>query len=126
MEFCYDGALVMPSNFVVVENDEMEYVDGGGSYSVSPIYLSRTACSVFGVAHSLSEWMLPQRIAIEMFAHAVLYYASSALYATIGKLVGTSQLAWIKSHSNPIDLGGDSAARIAAFTAIWLISPSIL
>ena len=29
MDICYDGALVMPSNFVAIESDEMEYVDGG-------------------------------------------------------------------------------------------------
>lgn len=34
MELCYDGALVMPSNFVPVESDEMEYIGGGWSASV--------------------------------------------------------------------------------------------
>ena len=29
MEMCYNGALVMPSNFVSVENNELEYIDGG-------------------------------------------------------------------------------------------------
>jgi hypothetical protein len=29
MELCYDGTLVMPRNFVAVEDDEMEYIDGG-------------------------------------------------------------------------------------------------
>ncbi len=29
MEMCYDGALVMPSNFVAIETEEMEYIDAG-------------------------------------------------------------------------------------------------
>ena len=26
---CYEGTLVMPKNYAVVDNDEMEYIDGG-------------------------------------------------------------------------------------------------
>lgn len=29
MEMCYDGTLVMPSRYVVMDNDEMTYVEGG-------------------------------------------------------------------------------------------------
>ncbi|MCQ2464654.1 MAG: hypothetical protein MJ095_03620 [Oscillospiraceae bacterium] len=29
MEMCYDGALVMPNNYAVVNEEEMTYVDGG-------------------------------------------------------------------------------------------------
>lgn len=29
MEMCYDGALVMPSSYAVMDQDEMTYVDGG-------------------------------------------------------------------------------------------------
>ena len=31
MEMCYDGALVMPSNYAVMDSDEMTYVNGGWS-----------------------------------------------------------------------------------------------
>lgn len=30
MEMCYDGALVMPSNYAVMDEEEMTYVEGGG------------------------------------------------------------------------------------------------
>lgn len=30
MEMCYDGALVMPSNYAVMDEEEMMYVEGGG------------------------------------------------------------------------------------------------
>ncbi len=29
MEMCYEGTLVMPSNYVVMDSEEMSYVDGG-------------------------------------------------------------------------------------------------
>lgn len=34
MEMCYDGALVMPSNYAVVSEEEMTYLEGGGSATV--------------------------------------------------------------------------------------------
>ena len=34
MEMCYGGALVMPSNYAVMSEDEMTYVDGGLKASV--------------------------------------------------------------------------------------------
>lgn len=34
MDMCYDGALVMPSNYAVMSNDEMTYVEGGGAFSL--------------------------------------------------------------------------------------------
>ena len=31
MEMCYDGALVMPSSYAVMDSDEMTYVEGGSA-----------------------------------------------------------------------------------------------
>lgn len=33
MEMCYDGALVMPSSYALMDEEEMTYVEGGLSYS---------------------------------------------------------------------------------------------
>ena len=35
MEMCYDGALVMPSSYAVMNEEEMSYVEGGFSVSKS-------------------------------------------------------------------------------------------
>ena len=35
MEMTYDGVLVMPNNYVVVNEEEMTYVDGGGTLTVT-------------------------------------------------------------------------------------------
>lgn len=34
MEMCYDGALVMPGSYAVMSEDEMTYVEGGGSATI--------------------------------------------------------------------------------------------
>ena len=34
MEMCHDGALVMPSSYVVMDDEEMMYVEGGISFTV--------------------------------------------------------------------------------------------
>lgn len=31
MDMCYDGTLVMPSSYAMMEEDEMSYVEGGGA-----------------------------------------------------------------------------------------------
>ena len=33
MELCYEGALVMPSSYAVMDEQEMTYVEGGGEYN---------------------------------------------------------------------------------------------
>ena len=35
MEMCYDGTLVMPSSYAVMDEEEMTYVEGGASKFVS-------------------------------------------------------------------------------------------
>lgn len=45
MEMCYNGALVMPSNYAIVNDNEMEYVDGGFYISYNTIRaVVLTAC----------------------------------------------------------------------------------
>lgn len=34
MELCYEGALVMPSSYMVMDEDEMSYLEGGGTVRV--------------------------------------------------------------------------------------------
>jgi hypothetical protein len=46
MEMCYNEALVMPCNYVVMDNEEMEYVDGGAIDIIS----NRLAGAIFNTA----------------------------------------------------------------------------
>ena len=41
MGMCYDGTLVMPSSYAVMNEEEMTYVEGGGKVTVN-IYFSKS------------------------------------------------------------------------------------
>lgn len=50
MEMCYDGALVMPSSYAVMDEEEMMYLEGGGTVKViASASTVRTLCRA-GVA----------------------------------------------------------------------------
>lgn len=67
MEMCYDGTLVMPSNFVVVSDEEMTYVEGGST------------AVVYGTASNIRT-RLSSLIALSL--------AGTADGAAIGALIG--------------------------------------
>ena len=46
MEMCYDGALVMPSSYAVMSEEEMTYVEGGFAISKSVFKYTVTAVVV--------------------------------------------------------------------------------
>ncbi|MCD8151161.1 MAG: hypothetical protein LUE92_16730 [Clostridiales bacterium] len=50
MEMCYDGALVMPSSYVLMSEEEMTYLEGGKYYGVN---FSASKCSK--IASNLSK-----------------------------------------------------------------------
>ena len=96
MELCHEDVLVLPSNCVTLNDEEMSYLSGGAwSYTYSkndiavPIqkrYLSRGVCLGFAsylvIKHG--KWgfcngMNDVRIAAELFSHAVGNYFADAL-----------------------------------------------
>lgn len=131
MEMCYDGALVMPSNYAVMDEREMEYLEGGVSLPMTRSYLDKNTCKSVGAKYSASTGLSQMRIAKEVYAHAVMYYASSVtmlLYYTLvavcmrqSTFLVMSCLGWIRSHANPVDIGGDSAFRVGVYEVIWNI-----
>ena len=34
MDMCYDGALVLPSSYAIMDEEEMCYIEGGGTVKV--------------------------------------------------------------------------------------------
>ena len=51
MDMCYDGTLVMPSSYAVMEEDEMCYVEGGGWST----YKGMEALSAITMSRSISN-----------------------------------------------------------------------
>ena len=65
MEMCYDGALVMPSSYALMSEDEMTYVEGGFHISQTTV---QTICSIatLGVAAAtyVKQFGMPRAITL--------------------------------------------------------------
>lgn len=63
MEMCYDGALVMPSSYAVMSEDEMTYVDGGGSVNTDVLaWVIDVSCGLAGIYASACGELLGRGI----------------------------------------------------------------
>lgn len=104
MEMCYNGAMVMPSNYAVVSNDEMEYVDGGFYISYNSIKSVVLACCLNPIGATL--------IGIGLYKLAGLITAKAAILgAKIGAL-GGPVVAAISGAVSAV-IGGAAAWTIA-------------
>jgi hypothetical protein len=118
--------MVLPRNSVAMSSNEMTYVEGGLSLKVNAGMLFRPYCAALGLKYRGTAGLSAGRIAAEIYAHARLYYGSLAV-APVVALAGLasstvkSAYSYIKSHSNPINIGGDSATRVAIYYAIWAL-----
>lgn len=128
----YDEALVMPGRYAVMNEAEMTYVEGGAlsyeecSLTVLPNYLTKAGALMAAEKFAGKElWdgktYGKERLAAEIFAHTVAFYASIGMYAGPNgavKALGKT----IFEHANPINLGGDNFAEVAAFYACWVFA----
>ena len=74
MEMCYDGALVMPSSYAVMNEEEMTYVEGG-------FYLNNNDCK--GILFALGATVATSPVTV------------SALITTVGSGSLTAMLAGV-------------------------------
>lgn len=77
MEMCYDGALVMPGSYAIMNKDEMTYVDGGLNLSYRWSYQSKAGAAVKAVSlKNQYGWrnISTYDLVAEIFVHAVAYY----------------------------------------------------
>lgn len=87
MDMCYEGALVMPSSYAVMDEEEMTYVEGGGAFSLEGAlrYVAELAIG------NLVWWAL-KKAAVKVGAWAALHAAAIVTIASravaIGLLVG--------------------------------------
>ena len=121
----YDGVMVMPRNCMAMTTDEMTYVEGGLQLYVNVAMLARPYCLALGATYAGTAGLSAGRIAAEIYAHARLYYGSVAVAALAGAAAQSlsavsTAINYIRTHSNPIDIGNDSAARVAVYNAMWL------
>ena len=116
MEMCYDGALVMPSSYAVMNEEEMTYVEGGGTktyynkastlkntcsllkeaWTVQNLIYASVGCGISMPSGIIAAYICTHNA--EMMAQAVNlcggYNASTYITLTIN-----STLTWINSVS---------------------------
>lgn len=125
MEMCYEGALVMPSSYAVMNEDEMMYVEGGKAIRQSYAFLNKVY--TLGYAAGLKKALRWTKIstydlAAEIYSHAFAYYNFGGLLA-LGKMFGISQAASYLKSLKVIDVENGRDARYwLAFNIIFAYS----
>lgn len=84
MEMCYDGALVMPSNYAVMSEEEMIYVEGGGIAT-----LKANLRGIYNVVYNyMTKWMSGATVGQAL-------QRAGLSWSAIGQMAGSySKLAW--------------------------------
>lgn len=114
--------LTMPVSFIAMDEEEMTYVDGGAQHYLTGREFDKDYCKSVAKNYMAETGLSQSRIAKEIFAHAVLF-----AFGITGKVVSImngisgfqNELDYIINHSNPVDIGGDSWARVAIYNVIW-------
>ena len=79
MEMCYDGALVMPSSYAVMNEEEMTYVEGGSLTINRENIRKALACAVGAALTITGIYELAKLIAKAGVAIAKFYAAAGPL-----------------------------------------------
>ena len=127
----YTGAMVLPQNAVRMNTNEMRYVEGGkwsGQVPMKRAYLNKVECNSIAGKHANWNGYSKSRIAHEIYAHAVAYYAAgvaSVAYSIspwipgFGKTLINLACAEIRRHAAVVNIGGDRDLVVKIYDAIW-------
>jgi hypothetical protein len=86
MEMCYNGALVMPKNYAVVNEEEMTYVEGGGAKEIATNIL---CCLV-----STALWEAGKKAVTSGMVEAALTAVGAAANAVWGAITSAAAFVW--------------------------------
>ncbi|MCR5518512.1 MAG: hypothetical protein K6F17_08085 [Lachnospiraceae bacterium] len=110
MEMCYDGALVMPREFAVMDEEEMTYTEGGKTIAYRIHYAATsgamTAAALFHLKGQFKGLSLYD-LAAEIWFHAYAYYSAlpmASLCSVLGYDGIENTKLW-RSLKNGIDIG---------------------
>ena len=102
MEMCYDGALVMPRNYVLMDEEDMCYTEGGAALSwenVIKVGLGIMAvCGAVNQALTLFNNAIKTGATIKGISEAAFYSGvASKVSAAVGKIT-----TWIGAHMGAV------------------------
>lgn len=101
MDMCYDGALVMPSSYAVMDEEEMCYVEGGGKFYDACVWILTQAVGgiIGGASFAAVCAVIAKRAAIKAAvsaAVAVIPWSRVAAVAILTGVVGVT--AYVLTH----------------------------
>lgn len=123
MNMSYAGALVMPPNYVEINDEEMTYVEGGSvTLGMLTSFLDKNVCALWAIRvvdHRSVIGMTYQQVMEEIYAHAYVYYNFDKLPSVI-KNNSFAQNVY-NSSADGIHLAdnGDTLARRLFYTTVW-------
>lgn len=115
-------SLKMPKKFMVINEKEMEFIDGGSvSLPMNNTYLNKATCLSKAqelINNGQVTGMTTNAIAQEIYAHAACYYEADYI-KSLG--ISSSVLNYLTSHASMVDIadGGDTLSRRIAYSVIW-------
>lgn len=116
-----ETTMQLPNHCTLLSEDVMRAVFGGWQQELRRDYLDKNYCletGEFFLTMGYLKGMTSLQIAQELYAHAMVYYASNIL---VEAGIDLSIIREIQAHANPVDLedGGDTWYRQAAYALIW-------
>lgn len=117
-----NAAIVMPSNYSIMDEEEMTYITGGFRMEILSTFTSKSVCMQWAtklIDHRTIKRMTYQELAEEIYAHAYIYFKYKQLPAFIKNNSYTKSI--FNSAINGIDLahGGDTPGRKRFYKLVW-------
>ena len=97
---CYDGALVMPSSYAVMNEEEMMYLEGGYAIQQSIMFLNKTFVKMYALSlKTINGWnnISIYDLAAEIYSHALAYYSGGWLLKIAAGLGASKAANYLKS-----------------------------
>ena len=113
IEMCYDGALVMPSKFIAIDQEEMSYIDGGDARM-----LQKNLQGLWNRSASIRHAMRVHGVTAQSIAAAAtvtLVYAG----ATFGGAIGAAAVFLLSVNALKVVAGTLAVGGIVAATYLW-------
>ena len=102
MEMCYNGSLVMPCNYAVINDNEMEYVEGGGipnwtvNVAISAVFMA------IGIGTGLKALKALKSASGKYFAKKSVNELAKKLGISIGAIIVGNIVAFLVSVLDPV------------------------
>ena len=121
----YNGALVLPNNYVVMSEDEMCYVEGGShNVILNKGYLIKNNCLAEAgrlLERHMVAGMTQMQIAKEIYAHAVTKYTFEALPKWVREMPYARDVYNSAANGAYIADGGDTPGRQMFYNTVWAV-----